>query len=212
MKLRCLFARRSMCVRSGTRMLGLVEPFSGGRVERLTGHQSPGSRPPLKGFFTSIRMINAVVASAPVHGGEYLLLLCMARYAADDGTRVFPSVGTLARDSRQEERSVFRQLRSLASKGLIVRVGVSSHSTVNYRIAIEKLAPPPDLRSPAPLTQERNTPDLRAKTPDRKSPDSSSIRQENRQELLATPHVKPVSYAVEMVLKALKNRPVKESP
>lgn len=212
MTLRSLFARRSMCVRSGTRMLGLVEPFSGGRVERLTGHQSPGSRPPLKGFFTSIRVMNAVVESAPVHGGEYLLLLCMARYAADDGSRVFPSVATLARDSRQHERTVQKQLRSLEAKGLIQRVGYSQHSTNDYKIVIHIPLPvdhPPKEREAA-LDANRGA--LERKTPAPRPPDSSSNTSKNRQKLLATPHVKPVSYAVEMVLKALKNRPVKESP
>jgi hypothetical protein len=85
-------------------------------------------------------LINAVVKYAPVKGGEYLLLLILAKYAADDGTRVFPSVDTMAKDTRQNRRAVQKQLRSLESKGLLVRVGETIHGTHNYRIAIEKLS------------------------------------------------------------------------
>ena len=159
----------------------LVSPVKGGRDESPTGSQSPSAKATLYGVsLLSIRLINAVVESAPVHGGEYLLLICMARYAADDGTRVFPAVGTLARDTRQDQRSVHRQLRSLEEKGLIVRVGVSRHSTVNYRVAIEKLSTGGDDLKPSPVTVSTPTPDNHARTPDRRPPDSLSNTSLNR--------------------------------
>lgn len=156
-------------------------PIRRAEAERLAGSLHPPVCKPhsLWGNCLSIRLINAVVEKAPVHGGEYLLLICMARYAADDGTRVFPSVGTLARDTRQEERSVHRQLRSLEEKGLIVRVGVSRHSTVNYRIAIEKLSTGDDLQTPSPVALESVAPDIQAFTPVRRTPDSSSNTSSN---------------------------------
>jgi hypothetical protein len=69
MTLRCLFARRSMCVRLGSRMVGWGEPFSR-RSGNALAHRFliPGFPDrPLKGFCTSIRVMNAVVESAPVH-------------------------------------------------------------------------------------------------------------------------------------------------
>lgn len=92
-----------------------------------------------KGFNLSISVQNAIVENAQVTGGEYLLLLILSRYAADDGTQIFPSIKTLAKDSRQHKRNVQRQLRSLEEKGLIVRAGMSCYSTISYRIAMEKL-------------------------------------------------------------------------
>ena len=160
----------------------LTSPVRGGRGASLTGSDSPSAKATLYGVSSlSIRLINAVVENAPVHGGEYLLLICMARYAADDGTRVFPAVGTLARDTRQDQRSVHRQLRSLEEKGLIVRVGVSRHSTVNYRVAIEKLSTGGDDLKPSPVTVRPPTPDNHARTPDRRPPDSLSNTSLNRQ-------------------------------
>jgi hypothetical protein len=96
-----------------------------------------------------MRLQNAVVENAPVKGGEYLLLLILSRYASDDGGRLFPSISTLAKETRQHKRNVQRQLRSLEAKGLLVRLGSKSYlSTVNYRIVVEKLCtgggvPPP---------------------------------------------------------------------
>lgn len=155
-------------------------PVWAGRDASPTGSAIPVRKgQPIRGFALSIRLINAVVESAPVHGGEYLLLICMARYAAEDGTKVFPSVGRLAHDTRQEERSIHRQLRSLEDKGLIVRVGISRHSTVNYRVAIEKLSTGDDLRTSSPMSLTALIPDNQAKTPDRRSPDSSSNTSRN---------------------------------
>ena len=171
--------------------LSCSRPVRRGRVERLAGYFPPVCKGhSLRGFTTSIRLLNAVVENAPTKGGEYLLLLCMARYAADDGTRVFPSVSTLAHDSRQSERAVHIQLRSLESKGLIVRVGVSRHSTVNYRIASEKLYTGGEARSSPSLNDVRTTPERGSRTPERRSPDSLSNTSINRQTHEDTPHVK----------------------
>lgn len=159
----------------------LSSPVKGGRDESPTGSQFLSAKATLYGVsLLSIRLINAVVENAPVHGGEYLLLICMARYAADDGTRVFPSVATLAKDTRQSERAVHLQLRSLEFKGLIVRVGVSRHSTINYRVNLEKLSTGDERPSP-PLNDVPPIPESHARTPERRSPDSLSNSSLNRQ-------------------------------
>lgn len=134
----------------------------------------------LRGFALSIRLINAVVESAPVHGGEYLLLICMARYASDEGTRVFPAVSTLAKDTRQHERTVQAQLRSLEAKGLIRAVGRSRHQTVNYCIAVDKLSTGVAVdHPPMAVDTKRGVPERvgGGRTP----PDSSSNTSLNRQ-------------------------------
>lgn len=50
------------------------------------------------------------------------VLLRLARYAADDGSRCFPGVAVLAVDSGRSERSVQRTLRALEGDGWIVPV------------------------------------------------------------------------------------------
>lgn len=195
--------RRRMKARLGNRVVGLVEPFSwrsGSNAHRSPIPGFPGRR--LKGFCTSIRVMNAVVESAPVHGGEYLLLLCMARYAADDGTRVFPSVATLAQDSRQNERTVQKQLRALESKGLIRRCGMSAHGTNNYTVVY---TPRPTATPQVPKETSRGA--LERTTPVLRPSESSSNTSKNRQPPVDTPQVKPVrSYAVEAARKLLKDQ------
>ncbi|MFC9424013.1 helix-turn-helix domain-containing protein, partial [Bacillus velezensis] len=63
------------------------------------------------------RMTGMVFERYPGGGGELLLALALADNAHDDGTRIFPSVGTLAVKSRQSERSVQYQLRKMERIG-----------------------------------------------------------------------------------------------
>lgn len=196
MTLRCPFARRTMCVRLGSRVVGWVEPFSRRSGNDLAHRTSTPGFPdrPLKGSFTSIRLINAVVENVPLRGGEYNLLVFMARYAQDDGTQVFPSVSHLAHDSRQNERSVRRQLRGLEAKGYIQRVGVSKHNTFNYRILPEKCYPQGEgLAPPVKVSTRAQKPlgaGFGANSGGTAPPDSSSNTSKNRQEHLDTPQVK----------------------
>jgi hypothetical protein len=146
-----------------------------------------------KGLLLSISLINAVVKFAPVKGGEYLLLLILAKYAGDDGARVFPSVETMAKDTRQDRRAVQKQLRGLESKGLIVNVGESVHGTINYRIVTEKLSTKDDergeRRSPQGAALVRPGGERRFQRGERRSPDSldSLLIHQNR---LINPKVK----------------------
>jgi len=51
-------------------------------------------------------------------GGLLLLALALADYCGDDrGTRIYPSVAELARKTRQDRRTVQRQLRKLEESG-----------------------------------------------------------------------------------------------
>lgn len=53
----------------------------------------------------------------PVGGGEFTLALALADVASDDGGKIFPSVPTLARKTRQGERTVQYQLRKMEADG-----------------------------------------------------------------------------------------------
>jgi hypothetical protein len=50
-------------------------------------------------------------------GGELLLALAIADHAHDDGTHVFPSIKSMSAKTRQSERTVQYQLRSMEEKG-----------------------------------------------------------------------------------------------
>ena len=207
MRLRCSKQGRIMEVRLGSRVVGWREPFSR-RSGVIHAHRSsipgfPDRR--LKGSFTSTRVMLAVIADHQTKGGERLLLLCLARYAGEDGGRVFPSVETLCADTQQVRRAVQYQLRKLEAKGLIERVGATCAGTANYRIVLHRLRPPLAQKLPKVGAFQSATSALRA-------PDMSRDSSKNNQKPLEESHVKPVSYAVEMVLRSLKNRPVKESP
>lgn len=67
----------------------------------------------------SVKVMGMVFDSYPTGGGEMLLALSLADFADDEGGRVFPSVPTLARKTRQSERSVQYQLRKMEQVGFI---------------------------------------------------------------------------------------------
>lgn len=67
----------------------------------------------------SVKVMGMVFDSYPTGGGEMLLALSLADFADDEGGRVFPSVPTLARKTRQSERSVQYQLRKMEQDGFI---------------------------------------------------------------------------------------------
>lgn len=194
-------------VRLGSRAVWGTEPCS-----KRSGRNAHRMYPPvlpdrfLQGFCTSIRVMNAVIADRQTKGGERLLLLCMARYAGDDGSRVFPSVATLAEDTQQTRAAVQRQLRSLAKKRLIVAIGPSWHGPMNYKIAVDKFNDGAYVVRPSKIVDAKGG-DRESVKGIRRMPDSSTDSSKTRQEPVETTQVKPASsYAVEAVLKLLKNR------
>jgi len=70
----------------------------------------------------SARMTGMVFDRYPGGGGEFALALALADNAHDDGTSIYPSVETLAKKSRQSERSVQYQLRKMQKMGWLILV------------------------------------------------------------------------------------------
>lgn len=70
----------------------------------------------------SAKITGMVFDRYPVGGGEMLLALALADHAHDDGTHIFPSVAHLAAKTRQSERSVQYQLRSMEESGWLILV------------------------------------------------------------------------------------------
>lgn len=109
----------------------------------------------------SVKIMGMVFEFYPVGGGEMLLALSLADFADDDGGRIFPSVSTLARKTRQSERSVQYQLRKMEQSGFIQVVERSRGGVVRgkkyrsneYRINIGVLS---NGAKTAPLNQRCN--------------------------------------------------------
>ncbi len=78
-------------------------------------------------------MTGMVFERYPGGGGELLLALALADNAHDDGTRIFPSVGTLAVKSRQSERSVQYQLRKMERIGWLEVVNEGGGRMKGYK-------------------------------------------------------------------------------
>jgi hypothetical protein len=85
----------------------------------------------------SHEMTAAVWTRLGVSGGRAMLALALADHADPDGTSIFPSVHTLAWYTRQDPRTVQRQLRWLVRSGWLelVRERVPRFQSREYRIS-----------------------------------------------------------------------------
>ena len=70
----------------------------------------------------SIKIMSMIFDRYTNGGGEMLLALAIADHAHDDGTNIFPSVKSLANKTRQSERTVQYQLRSMEESGWLVLI------------------------------------------------------------------------------------------
>jgi hypothetical protein len=85
----------------------------------------------------SIKVMTMVFDRYPEGGNERLLALAMADHAKDDGTRIWPSVGELARKTMQSPRTVQRQIGNMVERGwlqLVRRATGRPGDTNEYRI------------------------------------------------------------------------------
>lgn len=65
----------------------------------------------------SVKVMTMVFDRYPNGGGEMLTALALADHASDDGSKVFPSVASLAAKTRQSERTIQYQLRHMEQIG-----------------------------------------------------------------------------------------------
>ncbi|ACC71085.1 helix-turn-helix domain-containing protein [Paraburkholderia phymatum] len=71
----------------------------------------------------SVKVMGMVFDRYPAGGGEMILALKLADHAHDDGTHIFPGIASLAEKTRQSERAVQYQLRSMEKSGWLILVG-----------------------------------------------------------------------------------------
>jgi len=70
----------------------------------------------------SVKVMSVVFERYPFGGGEMVLALAIADFSHDDGTKIFPSVKTLAVKTRQSERTVQMQMRKMETDGWLILV------------------------------------------------------------------------------------------
>jgi hypothetical protein len=82
----------------------------------------------------SLRAILAVLELSEARLANRLVLIALADYAHDDGTNAFPSVPTIARKARVDERTVQRALRELEEAGDLEPTGKTRSGVTIWRL------------------------------------------------------------------------------
>lgn len=78
----------------------------------------------------------------PEGGGELLTALKLADHAEHDGSRIYPGIASLARFTKQSERTVQRHIQIMLASGWLEMVkegGRGPASTTRYRMPIERI-------------------------------------------------------------------------
>src|SRR5579863_1952178 len=127
---------------------------------------------PFRGGSTSVQAISWVIESSKHKSNAFVVLLMIANHAHSDGTLAWPSVRTLARESRISEREVRYTLRQLERSGELVTIERKGQSNM-YSLPLVTPAkfaplplqdvcrPPLHTRAPEPSfnrTKERECP------------------------------------------------------
>lgn len=89
----------------------------------------------------SSKLTDRVYDHFPYGGGQMLTALVLAEHGDPDGTSIYPSVATVARMTRQSERTVQNHIRDMLDIGWLILVkpgGGRGHPT-EYRIPIERI-------------------------------------------------------------------------
>lgn len=80
----------------------------------------------------SVHVISWVLKHSEAKGSDRLVLIALADKASDDGTHAYPSVDTLARESRCSRRTVQSSLRKLEADGRLVCEGLGPRGQNRY--------------------------------------------------------------------------------
>jgi hypothetical protein len=88
----------------------------------------------------SIDLMSRVWKSDAYQGGTLLVLLALADWADDDGTRIFPKVETLAKKARLSDRQTRNCLKSLRDDGVLVEVAAARRGRpTEYRMNLNAM-------------------------------------------------------------------------
>ena len=88
----------------------------------------------------SIKVVSQVWQRLNCGGARLLIALAIADICSDDGTRIYPSIATLAAKSRQSPRTVQRQLKQFRQLGWLEIIrgieggrAITAHYRINQR-------------------------------------------------------------------------------
>ena len=85
----------------------------------------------------SIPIMRATLDCERFSGLRKLVLVSLASFADADGSSVFPSIATIARQTGLSRRPVQQHIRALEADGVLVKVAPSRrHRPTEYRIAL----------------------------------------------------------------------------
>jgi Helix-turn-helix domain len=124
----------------------------------------------------SVEVSTYVWKFSPSTLGARLVMLYLADKAHDDGSNVYPSIATIAKNTRLSDRQVQRVLGDLVEAGELIDEGVSFYGTRRFRVKMPGAEGGDNLSGGDIHDQKGVT--FRAKTDDKMSPDPS---EENRQ-------------------------------
>lgn len=88
----------------------------------------------------SIHVLSWVLTHSESTLGRRLVLIALAEYAHDDGSKSFPTIATLQERTRLSRTAVQRALRQLVTDGEIVQTGSTQAGVAVYRILMEGAA------------------------------------------------------------------------
>ena len=99
----------------------------------------------------SVQAIGYVLEHSRATHSARLVLISLANHAGGDGGDCYPSIPTIARETRLGESTVRVALDRLKEDGEIVEVGTGPRGTRRFRLVLTPAgsAPPQDLHPPA---------------------------------------------------------------
>lgn len=141
------------------------------------------------------------------------VILLMADFASDDGTGIWASKPTMAKELETTDRTIQRTIKALMDAGFVMQVGKRTHrngETYEYKIVLEAVSEmplakstPPTQRHPSTQNVEPETQDIAPDTvspptachptPDRPSPHGVTHRHPNQSKPSKEPSFMSVS-------------------
>jgi hypothetical protein len=113
----------------------------------------------------SIKIMSAVWENGPEDRGELLVLLALSDFASDKG-QCWPSVASIAKKARMDERSARRILRKLEAGGWVSSsIGGGRHGCSEYTINPDNVTPGQNVPTPDKMRQKPGQNEPKTRTP-----------------------------------------------
>jgi hypothetical protein len=104
------------------------------------------------------------------------IILLMADFASDDGSGIWASKATMAKELETTERTIQRTIKTLIDAGFVSEIGTRKHrngETIEYKILLDTVAKQPLAKGSPPTGGRPSTQDVEINTQDM-TPDTPS--------------------------------------